>query len=311
MSITIDPPRQRYRNFLFDSARWDGFEFRPGDIIISTPPKCGTTWTQMICGLLIFQTPDFDRPLAEITPWLDMNTRDLDGVFADLDTQKHRRFIKTHTPIDGLPQSDEVVYVCVGRDPRDVGISMDNHMLNVNLEQLIALRAEAVGLDDLAEFFPDGVPERPEAFVDRFWAWVDDDTLPPAATSSLLSTLNQMDVAWRQRDRDNVIIKHYADYKNDLEGEMRDLARQLEIEVPESLWPELVHAAGFEYMQEHADRVAPNATQDLWLSAKDFFRSGENGQWRDFLDEEGTRRYEARVAALATPELAKWAHRGD
>jgi hypothetical protein len=311
MSIAIEPPKQHYRNFLFDSARWDGFEFRPGDIIISTPPKCGTTWTQMIVGLLIFQTPNFDRPLAAITPWLDMNTRDLAGVFADLEAQQHRRFVKTHTPIDGLPQSDDVVYVCVGRDPRDVGISMDNHMLNVNLEQLITLRANAVGLDDLAEFFPDGVPERPESFIDRFWAWVDDDTPPTSATSSLVSTLNQMDVAWQQRDRDNVIIKHYADYKNDLEGEMRDLARQLEIDVPESRWPELVNAAGFDYMREHADRVAPNSTQDLWLATQDFFRSGENGQWREFLDDAGARRYDTRVAALASPELAKWAHRGD
>src|SRR6266487_1829618 len=118
---------RRYEASMYDSNRWDGFEFRPGDIIISTPPKCGTTWTQMICGLLIFQTPDFDRPLAEITPWLDMQTRKLDEVFADLGAQAHRRFIKTHTPIDGLPQSDDVIYLCVGRDPRDVGVSMDNH----------------------------------------------------------------------------------------------------------------------------------------------------------------------------------------
>src|SRR5436190_14819349 len=209
----------------------------------------------MIVALLIFQTPEFDRPLAEITPWLDMQTRKLDEVFADLDAQEHRRFIKTHTPIDGLPQSDDLIYLCVGRDPRDVGISMDNHILNMNLESFIGQRAAAAGLDDLAEFFPDGLPERPESFVDRWWAWVDDDTPPASATSSLLSTLNQMDVAWQRRDRDNVIIKHYADYKQDLEGEMRDLARQLELEVPESLWPELVHAAGFAYMQEHADRV--------------------------------------------------------
>ena len=58
-----------------DSARWDGFRFRPGDIVISTPPKCGTTWTQMICALLVFQTPDLPAPLGELSPWLDMVTR--------------------------------------------------------------------------------------------------------------------------------------------------------------------------------------------------------------------------------------------
>ena len=48
---------RRYEGVVFDSSRWDGFALRPGDIVISTPPKCGTTWTQMICALLILQEP--------------------------------------------------------------------------------------------------------------------------------------------------------------------------------------------------------------------------------------------------------------
>ena len=56
-----------------DSARWEGFPFRNGDIVISTPSKCGTTWMQMICALLVFQTTDFNPPLTEISPWLDMD----------------------------------------------------------------------------------------------------------------------------------------------------------------------------------------------------------------------------------------------
>ena len=112
-----------YRSLISDSARWDGFEFRPGDIIISTPAKCGTTWMQMICALLVFQTHDAsDRRSTCISPWLDMLTRERDDVVADLDAQTHRRFIKTHTPFDGLPYDDRVTYICVGRDPRDVAL---------------------------------------------------------------------------------------------------------------------------------------------------------------------------------------------
>ena len=121
-------PAPRDQNLVSDSARWDGFEFRPDDIVISTPPKCGTTWTQMICALLVFQTTTFDRTLDLISPWLDMQTRDLVSVRADLDAQTHRRFIKTHTPYDGLPHDPRVTYICVGRDPRDVFRSWDNHV---------------------------------------------------------------------------------------------------------------------------------------------------------------------------------------
>src|SRR5687767_10791972 len=51
-------PRPRYRSIIADSARWDGFVFRPGDVVISTPPKSGTTWMQMLCALLIFDGPE-------------------------------------------------------------------------------------------------------------------------------------------------------------------------------------------------------------------------------------------------------------
>src|SRR5206468_2547901 len=129
----------RYRNLVYDSARWDGFEFRDGDIVISTPPKCGTTWTQMLVAMLVFDATEFDRPLALISPWLDMSTRPLDSVLADLDAQTHRRFIKTHTPLDGLPWDERVTYVCVGRDPRDAGLSMDHHMSNMNFDVLLAM----------------------------------------------------------------------------------------------------------------------------------------------------------------------------
>src|SRR5436190_1016654 len=111
---------RRYEGVVYDSSRWDGFELRPGDIIISTPPKCGTTWTQMICALLILQEPELPLPLDRLSPWIDMVTRARAEVFADLQAQTHRRFIKTHTPLDGLPNDPTVTYISVGRDPRDV-----------------------------------------------------------------------------------------------------------------------------------------------------------------------------------------------
>ena len=55
---------ERYRSLVYDSARWEGIELRRGDIVISTPAKCGTTWTQMICYLLIFKEPERVRSLG-------------------------------------------------------------------------------------------------------------------------------------------------------------------------------------------------------------------------------------------------------
>src|SRR3954454_9511543 len=165
----------RYRMLAQDNARWDDFAFRDDDIVISTPAKSGTTWTQMICALLVFQTPNFERSLDLISPWLEMLTRDRESVIAALDAQQHRRFIKAHTPLPGLPYDERVTYICVGRDPRDVGLSWDNHMNNMDMIALFGARAEAVGLDDIADMLAKGPPVRAHSEGERFWAWIDDD----------------------------------------------------------------------------------------------------------------------------------------
>ena len=87
----------RYRSAEEDSGRWLDFPYRPGDIVISTRSKHGTTWMQMICALLVFQTPELPARLPRLSPWLDWLTLPLDEVQALLEDQQHRRFIKTHT----------------------------------------------------------------------------------------------------------------------------------------------------------------------------------------------------------------------
>jgi aryl sulfotransferase len=301
--------RPRYKTFIFDSIRWDGFVFRPGDIVISTPPKSGTTWTQMICALLVFQTTTFDRSLDVISPWLDMLTRDVAAVRADLDAQTHRRFIKTHTPYDGLPHDPEVTYVCVGRDPRDVQLSWENHMDNMDVMALITARERAVGLDDIAELLAEGPPARDGTVADRFWKWADDPT-PVTETVSLHQTLHHLQTFWDVQADPNIVMLHYNDLQRDLGGEMRRLAKQLEIDVPDDRWTALVEAATFANMRDNADRIAPDTTNAIWLDNQQFFNRGSSGQWREVLDADGLRRYEARVAELAAPEFATWAHEG-
>ncbi|SCG52939.1 hypothetical protein [Micromonospora halophytica] len=50
-----------YRNGIVDSGRWNDFDLRPDDIVVSTPSKCGTTWAQMICALLVHGVPVGNR----------------------------------------------------------------------------------------------------------------------------------------------------------------------------------------------------------------------------------------------------------
>jgi hypothetical protein len=290
-----------------DSSRWHRFSARAGDIVISTPEKSGTTWMQMICALLIFQRTTFARSLDVISPWLDMQTREIGELIADLEAQQHRRFIKTHTPLDGLRYDPTVTYICVGRDPRDVAISCAHHQDNINLEALFAARERAVGNEDLAEIYRDWAPP-PTDPLTRFWRWVEGPRADDLRRVNLASTMHHLNTFWEVREQPNVVLVHYADLQRDLEGEMRRVAQRLDIDIDETCLPDLVAAARFDAMRARADELVPEATLGILLSNRAFFHSGRDGQWQELLDQAGRRRYAERVSQLAPTDLIEWAH---
>src|SRR4051794_12495076 len=250
--------RRRYRSVVADSARWDGFRFREGDIVISTPPKCGTTWMQRLVALLVFDGPDLPAPISKVSPWLDMQLAPLDEVTALLEAQQHRRFIKTHTPLDGIPQDPRVRYVGVGRDPRDVAVSARHHMANMNVERFMASRQAAVGLDDLPELGLNRPGPPPAAAdVDPLRAWIDDDG--EHAPMSLRYVIAHLSTFWSARQSANVALFHYSDLGADLVGEMLRLASFLGYELSADRATELAQYGSFGAMKRDAARVAPNA----------------------------------------------------
>ncbi|MDP9225074.1 MAG: sulfotransferase domain-containing protein, partial [Actinomycetota bacterium] len=105
--------------------------------MISTPSKCGTTWMQTIVGMLLLDRTDLGAPISSISPWLDMLIRTDDEVFGVLDGQSHRRFIKTHTPLDGVPRRQSVTYIAVVRHPLDVALSDRDHKENMREDRAV------------------------------------------------------------------------------------------------------------------------------------------------------------------------------
>ncbi|MEV7231355.1 sulfotransferase domain-containing protein [Polymorphospora sp. NPDC051019] len=289
----------RYRSVQDDSGRWVGFPFRAGDIVISTCPKSGTTWMQMICALLVLRTPQLPVPLAQLSPWLDWLLEPREEVLARLAAQSHRRIIKTHTPLDGIPLDDQATYVVVARHPLDAAVSRHHQSDNLDRRRIRQLTGQPEPAESPA-------PTPPS----REWllAWIDRDGHPREQPNSLPGVMWHLSDAWARRGSRNVVLVHYDDLQSDLEGEMRRLAARLDIDVPEQEWPELVEAASFDRMRRRADVLAPDAVNVL-IDRAAFFRRGRSGEGRRLLTPDEVERYHRRAARFAPPDLLDWLHR--
>lgn len=269
-------------------ARWTRLPFRPGDIVVSTWPKTGTTWLQTICALLIFQTPELPASLADLSVWPDDELTPRDEIHARLDAQEHRRIFKSHLSLSELPIDPRATYIAAGRHPLDVELSAYHH------NKLREAKSGPGGWSG---------PQSPrEALLDLF------DVRVPGRRDHLADMLGHVSAAWSRRGDSNVMLVHYEDLSADLEGEMRRIGDRLGITVPETSWPSLVKAATFDQMRANADQLAPRALR--LDDPTTFFRSGLSGTGRALLSDAELARYHARAAQLAPPDLLKWLHRG-
>ncbi len=295
---------RRYRGFMVDSARWERFEFRTDDIVITTPSKCGTTWLQNIVGMLVLGRADLGEPLSLISPWLDMLNRSEDEVFGLLERQHHRRFIKTHTPLDGIPFHGSVTYLTIVRHPLDAALSNHDHAANAIAERVVEARL-AVGGD--IERSSREVPTDPAEML--LW-FIDHDEQPTGSGPYGLSDLcHQVRTYWSERHRPNVHLFHYSDLWDDLDGEMRRVARILGVEPDQPWWAEVVAAATLDSMRSRADRTAPEAHREWWRSAADFFASGGTRSWRLLLGDSELDHFDRRLRQLAG-DASDWVLRG-
>lgn len=295
-----------YREHDADNARWEGFEFRPGDIVISAPSKSGTTWTQLLVALLIFDGPDFPAPLGALSPWMDHFVEPVAKVHADLAAQTHRRFVKTHTPLDGLPFHDEVRYVCVGRDPRDAVVSMAHHRANLDRERYAAL-VDANRPDDIEP--PPPSPSMRRTLEDEFDRFLDRPDEPfPAWTIQFLA--HQYTTYWENRHGPNVGLFHFADYLADLPTEIQRLAAHLGIDIDRADAERLAFHASIDSARSRAAEVAPEANLGIWKQDPGFFRSGSSGEWREEMTTTQKEKYDESIAGLVPPDLARWMHHG-
>ncbi len=300
------PRRSRvYQNHHMDGTRWDWFRPRRDDVVVATSYKAGTTWMQSIVANLVFQGEELPQPLGQLSPWLDLRTMPLELVLGTLEAQGHRRFVKTHLPLDGLRFFEELRYVYVARDARDVFMSLWNHYANYTAEARAALNAVPGRVGD--ELPPP--PEDPHVFwqqwMTRGWFEWESDGWP------YWSHLHNVRTWWEYRQLPNVLLVHFQDLLDDLAGEVRRVASFLGLEgLSEAVLARVVQNTGFEAMKARAETYAPGGGSSWRGGAGTFLHRGTNGRWRELLDEQELALYEAACARVLSPDCRRWLESG-
>lgn len=288
----------RYRSGDEDSACWDGFDHRDGDLVVSTRSKHGTTWMQTILLLLIHGAPPWPASLGDLSPWLDHLVEPRDTVMARLAAQPYRRVIKTHTPLDGLPLDPRATYIVVARHPLDAAISLYHQGDNIDRDRLRDLTGTPA---------PASATPRPP-LRDWLLAWIDRSADPVDELDSLDGVMHHLSDAWARRHNANVVLVHFDDLRTDLLGQMRRLGHRLDLAQPEQVTEQLAAEASFSAMRGRAAQLVPN-TQGILRDPSAFFREGRSGTGMTVLTRTELDRYHQRVAGLAPPALVAWLHR--
>jgi aryl sulfotransferase len=287
---------REFHNHHFDSTIWNDFAFRDDDIIISTYAKAGTTWLQQIVSQLLWQGSE-GMDVAEMSPWLDLRVPPKAVKLAVVEAQTHRRFLKTHLPVDALVFSPKAKYLYIGRDGRDVVWSMYNHHANANAAWYGAL-------NDTPGLVGAPIVPPPASIHQYFLDWLAKDGHP------FWPFWENIRSWWALREQPNVLMVHFEDLKRDLPASIRRIARFLDTAIDESKWPAIVEHCSFAYMKANATKSVPLGGAFWDGGAQTFVHKGTNGRWRDTLTEEDVARYEEMALTELGRPCAQWLAHG-
>jgi aryl sulfotransferase len=316
MSSNLTLPARIYRNHHLDSTRWDAYEPRDDDIVISTSLKSGTTWTQSIVRELIvhamMQTDALaparlppDDNIASI--WVDARYRgSVAEMHQQLQLQPHRRFLKTHLPLDGLPLHPQVQYIVVGRDPRDVFMSLWNHYSDYKDEFYARLNGDPDLPGEPLPRCPENIHHFWQDWICRGWFEWEQEGYP------FWGNMHHAQTWWEYRHLGNILFVHYADLLADRRREITRIAHFLGIELTDAILDAVVEHTQLTAMRRRGEeRDRQRQGHHIFRGGSStFFNKGTNGRWQEILTGDELAMYEETKSHVLTPDCARWLEHG-
>ena len=276
-----------YRGGCTFPERWDTWVPNKGDILVCTPAKCGTTWTQTILAMLVHGGEELPARLPVLSPWVDADLGIPAYEVAEaLAAQKGRRVVKTHTPADGFPIWEGVTVIAVYRHPLDVFFSLRNHAAN---------RSE-VG-EDVIFTWP--VSRSIQDYINNPSHHED------IGKEGLMNLAKHYENTVLSSRLPDLKLFHYSDMVRDGRRTVQALAAAAGIDATTSVIDTVTKATAFGAMKAKAADYAPVGGTGFWKSDANFFDSASSNKWEGTLSDEELALYRGRLEELIPDKKAR------
>ena len=302
MSSALPQVTKVYQNHHLDSTRWKHYKPRDDDIIVTTSYKSGTTWTQLIMKYLL--VPDHGyKKVHDFSLWVGSRWNPIESRINDLEAQTHRRCIKSHMALDGLPYYPQVKYIVVARDARDVFMSFYNHYANYTDAFYEDLNSIEGLIGDLLPRCTDNIHVAWENWMTKGWFEWESEGYP------FWGNLHHTKTYWDYKHLPNLLFVHFNNLLENPHAEIKRIVDYVGVDTNDAQIDEIVELTSFRTMKQNSDQIV-GVSPDFKGGSKTFINKGTNGRWKDVLSEDELKLYDETVKRVLTSDCAHWLETG-
>lgn len=274
--INETDPRWGKLSPLHDPDILANFQARPTDVLITTPPKAGTTWMQQILHQLRTGGDTTFTSIDEVVPWLEIQRdgRSWQEILQYFETLAEPRIFKTHCTAEQTPGIGTAKIILTSRDPRDCCVSFYHHIMNMT-DEARANKQMPV----------------PESFDQHVAMWLE-----------YAAWYRNVKSWWPYYDNTNVLWLRYQDLKSDITLSIDQIINFLKWHVTDEQKQKVLEYSSFDWMKANDEKFSsqgPGKTQVF--KAGKFIRQGKVGKFQDLMTAEQEQRILKKAKILLEP----------
>ena len=234
------------------------FKTRPGDVFLITYPKSGTFWLYEIIRRIVINDTGSGTIGVKEKLGLVGNTGPLFELSSheQLDLLPSPRYMVTHLSLSLIPYSSDnnVKYIYLARNPRDVAVSYFNYMRSLPLFDFKGT------WNEFLEYFMKGdIPWG--SYFEHILEW------------------------WALSNNKNVLFVKYEDLKKDLKSQTKIIAEFLDLNLSDEEAEAVAGKCTFKTMKTNPDGLT-KALDKFFKKNTSYFRKGSVGDWKNYFSNE-------------------------